>query len=47
MIGRDYEYIPARPGEARVTLNTDTTAKDVLGWNPTINIEDYIKNEFK
>jgi len=42
-----YEYVPPRPGEARITLNTDTLAKDVLGWNPTINIEDYIKNGFK
>jgi len=47
MIGKPYEYIPARPGEARVTLNTDTTAKEVLGWEAKINIEDYIQNEFK
>ena len=42
-----YEYIPARPGEARSTLNTDTTAKDVLGWDPQINIEHYIADEYK
>lgn len=47
MIDRVPVYIPARPGEARNTLNTDTLAKEVLGWNPQINIEDYIKNEFK
>ena len=41
------EYIPARPGEARVTLNTDQTASKVLGWDPKINIEDYIKNGFE
>ena len=46
-IGTVPKYIPARPGEARITLNTDTTAKEVLGWNPEINIVDYIKNEFK
>jgi UDP-glucose 4-epimerase len=46
-IGVTPEYVPARPGEARNTLNTDTTAKDVLDWNPQINIIDYIKNEFK
>jgi UDP-glucose 4-epimerase len=39
-------YIPARPGEARETLNTDTLAKEILGWEPKINIESYIKNEF-
>jgi UDP-glucose 4-epimerase len=42
-----FEYIPARPGEARITLNSDTLAKEVLGWDPQINIEDYISNEFK
>lgn len=42
-----YEYIPARPGEARSTLNTDKTAYNVLGWDPQINIEHYIENEFK
>ena len=42
-----YEYIPARPGEARSTLNTDTTAKDILGWDPQINIEHYIADEYK
>ena len=41
------EYIPARPGEARITLNTDQTASKVLGWDPKINIEDYIKNGFE
>src|SRR5210317_49517 len=46
-IGTVPKYIPARPGEARITLNTDTTAKEVLGWNPEIIIVDYIKNEFK
>jgi UDP-glucose 4-epimerase len=40
------EYIPQRPGEARETLNTDTLAKEILGWEPKINIESYIKNEF-
>ena len=30
-------------GEARITLNTDHLAKDMLGWDPKINLEDYIK----
>ena len=47
MIGISPEYVDARPGEARNTLNTDNTAKEVLGWEPKINIEDYIQNEFK
>ena len=38
------EYIDKRPGEMRNTLNTDTKAKDLLGWEPTVDILDYIKN---
>jgi len=36
-------YKPAKPGEARHTLNIDNTASDVLGWNPKINLIDYLK----
>jgi len=38
------EYIDVRPGEMRETLNTDTMAKDMLGWNPKGDVIDYIKN---
>jgi UDP-glucose 4-epimerase len=38
-----YTYIPERPGEVRETLCDDTKAKDLLGWNPTIDVIDYIK----
>ena len=41
------EYIPARPGEAKETLNTDTAAFDLLDWKPQLDVLDYIKNEFK
>ena len=46
MFGKDYpkKYIPARKGEYDVTLCTDTKAHEVLGWNPTRNIEDYIRD---
>jgi len=43
MFGITPNYKEAKPGEARETLNTDTTAFDVLGWIATTNIEDYIK----
>ena len=33
-----------KPGEAQETLNTDQTAKDILGWEPKIDLEDYIKD---
>ena len=38
------KYIDGRPGEMRNTLNTDTMAKDMLGWNPKGDVIDYIKN---
>jgi len=40
------EYIDAWPGEARETLNTDTKAKELLGWNPTVDIIEYIKDNY-
>ena len=46
IIGVKPEYIEERPGEARVTLNTDTLAKELLNWEPKINIEDYLIKEF-
>lgn len=36
-------YKEDKPGEAKSTLNTDTTAKEILGWNPQKNIIPYIK----
>mgnify|MGYP003133468274 CR=1 FL=1 len=41
------EYIDAWPGEARETLNTDTKAKELLGWNPTVDIIEYIKDNYE
>ena len=44
MFQLDPVYKDAKPGEARNTLNTDSTAFDVLGWIASTNIEDYIKS---
>jgi UDP-glucose 4-epimerase len=35
-------YKPAKPGEARNTLNTDTLAQSLLGWEPKTELEDYL-----
>lgn len=37
-------YEDDKPGEAQITLCTDTLAKEILGWEAKINIEDYISN---
>ena len=39
------EYIETRKGEMRETLNIDNKAQDVLGWKPTVDIKDYIKEK--
>jgi UDP-glucose 4-epimerase len=43
MFGKVKIHLGEKPGEAQVTLCDSTLAKDVLGWVPKINIEDYIK----
>ena len=37
------KYIPARPGEYPYTLCDYSAAKAKLGWEPTKNLQDYIK----
>ena len=39
----EVEYKENKPGEAEITLCTDTAARDLLGWNPQKDIIDYIK----
>lgn len=38
-------YGEDKPGEAQTTLCTDTLAKEVLGWEPVIELQDYIKSQ--
>ena len=40
------KYIDARPGEMKETLNIDTKAQDILGWEPKGDIIEYIKNNW-
>ena len=44
LIGGDFEYIPQRPGEARETLADITKLKELLDYEPQVEIEDWIKN---
>ena len=41
--GIEVEYEENKPGEADITLCTDTASREVLGWNPQKDIIDYIK----
>ena len=54
MFGTKVKYLPARPGEAKVTKADISKSKEVLGWRPKYRIETYvskflrrIKNETK
>ena len=40
-------YIEQRPGEMRITLCESVEAREMLGFNPTKSIEDYIKDIVK
>ena len=43
LIGGDYEFIPERPGEARETLADITKLKSLLGYEPQVTLENWIK----
>ena len=40
--GKDFIYIPERIGEVRESLSDCRKAKDLLEWEPVINLEDWI-----
>lgn len=42
MFKQEVIYKENKPGEAEVTLCDDTLAKEILGWEPKLNIKDYI-----
>ena len=41
-ISKQWKYIPPIPGETRTTLCESTLAKDTLGWNPKINLDEWL-----
>jgi UDP-glucose 4-epimerase len=45
IIKGDYKHIPARPAEARKTVADIRKAKNLLGWEPIIKLEDYLKKQ--
>jgi UDP-glucose 4-epimerase len=40
LISSEFEFIPKRPGEPEVTHASIDLAKQVMGWEPQINIEE-------
>jgi len=47
MFGCGFTYIPKRPGEAEVTLCDISLAKRDIGYEPKVNLEDYVKEVIK
>jgi UDP-glucose 4-epimerase len=47
MFGGEIEYIPKRPGEYDVTLCDYSKSNQILGYNPSKNLDDYIKGVIK
>jgi len=48
LVGGETKYIPARPGDIRETLADISLAKELLGWEPKISLEqgiNQLKNE--
>ena len=43
IFGVDYEFIPLRKGEAYETLANIDKAKQLLNWQPTIFLKDWLK----
>ena len=44
MVSDKYVFMPDRLGEAQDTLADIGKAKKLLGWSPTIRVQDWIKN---
>lgn len=45
--GNEYEFIAKREGEAEITFADTKKTKEILNWEPSVKIEDYIKEELK
>ena len=47
LIGGEKIHIPPRPAESRETLSDNSKIKKMLGWNPTISIQEWISYNSK
>lgn len=47
MISTNQKFIEPRIGESYETLADNTKLKTILGWSPTVKIEDYIKSKLQ
>ena len=45
MIDDNYEFIPKREGESEITFADTSKIREVLGWEPSMNIKEYLIQE--
>jgi UDP-glucose 4-epimerase len=45
MISDNYGFIEKREGEAEITFADNSKARNLLGWEPSVNITDYLKEQ--
>ncbi len=45
MIDNNYEFIPKREGESEITFADTSKIREVLGWEPSMNIKEYLIQE--
>ena len=46
-IGKPYDFIPKREGEAEITFADNSKARTILGWNPEGSLDTYLTEELK
>lgn len=44
-ISEEISFIPERPGEMRETLADNSKARSILGWEPSVEMESYVRAE--
>ena len=45
LIGDETQHIPSRPGEAQTTLADISKITTMLGWSPTISIQEWLRDQ--
>lgn len=44
---KEINFLPKVQGEAKETLCVNNNAREILGWNPTVNLKDYVEGFLK
>ncbi|MCB9233631.1 MAG: NAD-dependent epimerase/dehydratase family protein [Bacteroidia bacterium] len=47
IVGGEYEFIPARHGEAEITWADVRKSRDLFGWEPKLSLDQFIREEMR